>query len=429
MKKNLAIERNDVPVTQSEVPFRRLRMPGKTLHTEEARQARLAVLQESSGYDLGPVAEIGFSAEAVCHNIEALIGSVEVPVGAAGPLLMAGQHARGTIYAPFATTEGALVASASRGAAAINLCGGVKVRVVSDQMMRVPVFEYSSVEEAVLVANWIESHFEAIQAQTAAVSKHAYLKQIQPSILGRYLHVAFIFKTGDAAGQNMTTSCTWTCCQWILNQLEREQGLLPVNWLIEGNVSSDKKVSFQSLIGGRGKRVIAECRLSEPVTKRILHVTPAQLCDAYQKLSLGAAAAGMVGVNINFANAVAAIFTATGQDIACSHESSLGLMNIHLCENGAAIQATAVLPSLIVGTVGGGTGLPKQRKFLELMGCTGDNSANRLAEIIAGYCLALDLSTLSAIASGEFVFAHNKYGRNHPDYSGRRENLNQVDSR
>ena len=72
------------------------------------------------------------------------------------------------------------------------------------------------------------------------------------------------------------------------------------------------------------------------------------------------------------------------------------------------------LPALIVGTVGGGTNLPTQRECLEMIDCAGVRKSGRLAEIICGFCLALDLSTASAITSGQFASAHERLGRNRP---------------
>ena len=60
-------------------------------------------------------------AEDLQGSIENLVGAVEVPVGLAGPLLVHGRQAQGLCYLPMATTEGTLVASATRGAAAPRL--------------------------------------------------------------------------------------------------------------------------------------------------------------------------------------------------------------------------------------------------------------------------------------------------------------------
>lgn len=390
------------------------KLPGRGLYTEEARQERLAFLRAQTGAQLRQVERNSFDPNKLMSNIEAFIGSVEVPVGIAGPLLVKGQNVDELIYAPMATSEGALVASATRGATAISRGGGVNTRVLGQRMLRVPVFVLASMQDALFFAEWVECHFYEIKAQTKRFSNYAELKRVEPQVFGKAVHVHFIYETGDAAGQNMTTTCTWHACLWILEQVRQFNGLRFENFLIEANLSNDKKVTYQSFLKGRGIKVMAECMLPAEVTRQILKVTPQQLVQAYQMFVTGSVAAGMVGININIANVIAAIFTATGQDIACVHESAIGQLHLELAEDGEAVYASMVLPSLVVGTVGGGTSLAQQKECLELLGCAGPGKAQRLAEIICAFCLALDLSTLSAIASGQFASAHEKLGRNRP---------------
>ena len=193
------------------------------------------------------------------------------------------------------------------------------------------------------------------------------------------------------------------------------------NFFIESGVSGDKKVSFQSFISGRGTRVTAECLLPQAVVKEVLKVTPDELVRGYELASAFGVQSGTVGWNINVANVIAAMFTATGQDIACVHESSVALLYLRDAHEG--VYASLVLPSLVIGTVGGGTHLPRQTELLHLMECAGPDKVSRLAEIIAGFCLALDLSTLAAIAGGQFAAAHERLGRNRPVRWFTREDL------
>ena len=388
------------------------RVPDRGIYTEEARLKRLGFLRQHSDHHMGTLQDTSLNASQLTGNIENLIGGVEIPIGLAGPLLFRGDKARGAIYAPFATTEGALVASACRGARAISGCGGVTTRVVQQRMMRVPLFVLSNMRGAFLFSSWIRDHVAEIRAEVGKVSRHAQLISVEPTVLGNQVHVTFLYETGDAAGQNMTTSCTWHCCQWLMAQMRHYDDIAFEHFIIEANMSGDKKVTFQSLIQGRGTRVTAECFLTAEQLERVLKVTPEQLLRTSQGFMAGSAQVGMVGFNINVANVIAAIFTATGQDIACVHESSLALLNIQPVQDG--LYASVTLPALIVGTVGGGTALPRQRELLESMDCYGPGKVSRFAEIIAGYCLALDLSTLSAIASGQFATAHERLGRNRP---------------
>jgi NADP-dependent 3-hydroxy-3-methylglutaryl-CoA reductase len=390
------------------------KVPARGLYTEDARLERLRFLREDRPDLLKLVEQNSFDANKLMSNIEAFIGSVEIPVGVAGPLLFNGEHVDGLVYAPMATSEGALVASATRGATVISRSGGVSTRVLGQRMMRVPVYTLGNMNDALFFSEWVANHFEEIKYQTRRFSNYADLRAIEPQVFGKSLHIRFIYETGDAAGQNMTTTCTWHACLWILEEVKKFEQLRFENFMIEANLSNDKKVTYQSFLSGRGVNVMAECILPAEQTQRILKVTPKQLVDAYTTFVTGSIAAGMIGININIANVIGAIFTATGQDIACVHESSIGQFHLELTEDGESVYASMVMPSLVIGTVGGGTSLAQQKECLELMHCDGPGKSSRLAEIICGFCLALDLSTLSAIASGQFASAHEKLGRNRP---------------
>jgi NADP-dependent 3-hydroxy-3-methylglutaryl-CoA reductase len=388
------------------------KIPARGQYTEQARIERLEWMRKSTGAPLGPMQTTRLTPEKLTGNLENMIGAVEVPVGLAGPLLFRGREAKGYICAPLATTEGALVASATRGATAISRSGGVVTRVVGQRMMRVPLFVLSTLHGAFLFADWVREHVEQLREQTRLVSRHADLLSVETVLLGRMVHVYFHYQTGDAAGQNMTTVCTWKACQWLMQQMARYKEVVFESFIIDGGISGDKKVTYASFIGGRGTRVIADAHIDGTILKHVLKVSPEELYAGYNVGLAGCIHAGTIGFNINIANVIAAIFTATGQDIACVHESSIGQLHMQLVPDGLHI--SMVLPSIIIGTVGGGTHLPAQQSLLEGLGCAGAGKVGRLAEIIAGYCLALDLSTSAAIASGEFAAAHERLGRNRP---------------
>jgi NADP-dependent 3-hydroxy-3-methylglutaryl-CoA reductase len=389
------------------------KVPARGIYTEEARQERLAFMREEAGLALEEVAHTRLDPPSLVSNIEALIGSVEIPLGIAGPLLVRGQHSNGLYYAPMATSEGALVASATRGATAISRSGGVRARVLEQRMLRVPVFTLNTMENAFFFAEWVKDHQQEIREVVSRYSNYAHLRELHAQVIGHSAHIHFVYETGDAAGQNMTTTCTWQACQWIMKRMQQFEQVEFENFLIEANLSNDKKVTWQSYLKGRGIRVIAETLLTAEHCKRVLKVEPEQLMQSYHTFIAGSVAAGMVGININVANVIAAMFTATGQDIACVHESSLAQLHMELTADGD-VYATMTLPSMVIGTVGGGTNLPQQKECLAMLGCAGPGKAHKLAEIIASWCLALDLSTLSAIASDQFARAHEKLGRNRP---------------
>jgi len=387
-------------------------VPKRGVYTEQARLERLDFARRETGAPLRSLQETRLRAERLTGNIENLIGSVEVPVGLAGPLLFRGERAQGLLYAPMATTEGALVASVIRGALAITRCGGVTTRVIRRQMMRVPLFVFSDMPGAFRFGNWVRDHYREIREHALRVSRYADLVRVEPSLRGNMVALTFVYETGDAAGQNMTTSCTWHACQWMLRQLPYLDEIRLVDYFIESGLSGDKKVSFQSFMAGRGTRVIAECLLRRRVVEDVLKVTPEELAVSAERGTAFGIQAGTVGWNINVANMLAAIFTATGQDIACVHESSVAMLYVQPVEEG--LYASVVLPSLVIGTVGGGTHLPRQNELLAMIGCAGPGKASRLAEIIAGFSLALDLSTLAAITGGQFAAAHERLGRSRP---------------
>jgi NADP-dependent 3-hydroxy-3-methylglutaryl-CoA reductase len=387
-----------------------LRVPARGRYDEAARQERLAWLGARAGAALDPLAPMRLDAARLAGNVENAIGAVEVPVGVAGPLLFRGRAARGVLYAPFATTEGALVASASRGATAVTAAGGVRTRVLAQRMTRAPVFEFGGVGEAARFAEWVAAQLPALRARVREVSRHARLVAVTPVVIGRAAHVLFAYTTGDAAGQNMTTAATWHAMRWALDQLPA-LGLHPARALVEGNLSGDKKLCLAA--APRGHAVRAACVLDGATLRRWLKVDAAGLLAAHALLRAGADRAGMVGRCVNAANVVAAVFAATGQDVACVHESARAELALAPAPGGG-VRARLDLPGLVLGTVGGGTHLPAQRALLALMGCTGDGSAARLAEVVAGFALALDLSTLAALATGEFAAAHERLGRNRP---------------
>lgn len=401
---------DEAPLPGQARDYEELKVPQRTEYTSEAWQERGAWLREVFGQEFQHLLGSRIDPSSIAGNIENFIGSVEVPVGLAGPMMFHGQFAKGLIHAPMATTEGALVASANRGAQAVTVAGGVTTHVIRQRMTRAPVFVADCLESALRLQAWLLDHEAEIRHQATSVGRHANLVELRPVLIGRNLHLRFVYETGDAAGQNMTTLATWRACQWIRAQIAYLRDIRIDDFFVEANLSGDKKATRLSYHSGRGICVTAEALLP-PVALSRLRVDQDQLLRLYDSGITGSVFSGMTGMNANFANIIAAIFTSTGQDIASVHEAAVG--QFHLERWGDGVRAYLLLPNLVVGTVGGGTKLPWQRECLEMMGAYGRGKAARLAEIIAGYCLALDLSTLSAIAAGHFATAHESLGRSH----------------
>ncbi|WP_339885227.1 phosphotransferase [Polaribacter vadi] len=386
-------------------------VPGRGLVTPFSTKLRLEHLKKED-YDVSQVALSGLSHTNVQNKIESYIGSVEIPVGLVGPLLHLENDNEELVYAGVATLEGALVASMNRGAKATSLSGGIKTTFVHQKMVRCPMFIFYTLEDAVSFIDWLPSYFKNIKKEAEQHSNYAQLEEIETVIIKNVVHTRFYYTTGDASGQNMTTTCTWHAMLFIVNQFTKETAIRIKNYVIEGNGSSDKKISTKAFKKGRGIHIIVECYLKEAIIIKVLRTTSDKLLECFLPSIELAKKDGMFGYNINVANAIAAIFAATGQDLGCLHESSAGILNLTKKKDGILFELT--LPNLVIGTIGGGTSLLKQNEMLRLMNCDGNGKVQRFAKLIAAFTLSLEISTFAAIVSGEFAKAHEKLGRNRP---------------
>ncbi|MGO8958940.1 MAG: hydroxymethylglutaryl-CoA reductase [Streptosporangiaceae bacterium] len=341
-------------------------------------------------------------------NIENFVGTAQVPVGIAGPLLVHGEHADGEFYVPMATTEGTLVASYNRGMKLLHRAGGVTTTVMDDRMQRAPVFGFDSAREARTFGQWVAANFDAIKREAEATTLVGRLRDIEQFSASRYLFLRFNFTTGDAAGQNLAGKATAQACAWIRSQYPGVR-----QFCLESNLATDKKSSQINILDTRGKRVTAEATIAQDLIREIMHTTPEEMFRARQVSNLGGMMAGVNNNGNHSANAIAALFTATGQDIANVAESSAALVHTELLADGSYYYSITI-PALIVATYGGGTGLPTQRECLELLGCYGTGKVRKLAEIIAATVLCGEISLGSAVVAGEWVAAHERLGRNRP---------------
>ncbi len=380
------------------------------LSPAEAVAARRAAAEKIGGTKLENVSKFSIDVErASCRNCENMIGAAQIPLGVAGPLRVEGSYAKGEFLLPMATTEGALVASVSRGAKAVNQSGGAKVVILNDKMTRAPVFKVPSAEKAVEFIDWISNNLEEIRKEAEANSRFLKIETIKPYFVGRNVFLRFECFTGDAMGMNMVTIGVGQACEFIQEKLPWAQ-LISVT----GNMCTDKKPSALNFVEGRGKSLIAECLLKKNVIEKILKTSPEKLVDVnYRKNLLGSAQAGSYGFNSHYANMIAAMFIACGQDPAHVVGGSMGITTAEL--EGEDLYFSVTIPNLNVGSVGGGTGLGTQSECLEMVGCTnkapaGDNS-KKLAEVISACVLAGELSALSALSSGQLAKAHKTLGR------------------
>ncbi len=369
--------------------------------------ARRRWIEERTGAGLRHVGACTLPGESMQGNIENPIGAVQVPLGLAGPLKIDGEHARGEVYVPLATTEGALVRSYERGMVALTRSGGAQVRLLADENRVTPVFVLDSIAEAADFARELPARFESLRTEAESTTRHGRLLRIEPQPVGREVMVHFVYSTGDAHGMNMIVKATDKACRWLLANTRARR-----HYIFSG-LESEKRASGSLFAGGKGKKVIAGARLPARVVRAYLHTTPQEMADLWRHTVLGHLQGGTLGYNGHFANGLTALFIACGQDVANVANSAVGITCFEATPEGD-LYASVTLPALTVATVGGGTGLGTARECLEMLGCAGPGGAPRLAEIAAATLLAGELSMAGAIASGEFVDAHETYGRNRP---------------
>lgn len=373
-------------------------------YTTEAADLRRTWLSTKCGTDLPHISRYSERPENLRGHIENFIGAAQIPIGIAGPLVVNGQHAKGTYYVPMATTEGTLTYTCTEGMLLVSLAGGAATRILTDQLDISPIFSFDTLREAGQFCQWLHTHFSRIKELAESTTRHAKLIAVEPYLLDRNVVVKFSYDTGDAMGINMVTFATEKACQFITSSVKIRR------FYLQPNFSSIKKVTAHHFVRGFGKTVVAEAVIPAGLIRRSFHATPQDIVDFYHTVRLCAAHVGMVGINGHTANMLTAIYTACGQDVACVVDSHVGVTNFEVTADGA-LYISVKLPSLLVGTVGGGTGLATQHECLQLMGCAGQGKAKTFAEVVAAATLAGELAICARVANGTFARAHQKYGR------------------
>ena len=362
---------------------------------------RLDWLSEKIGFDYD--SDLSITPEDLKGIIENHIGFMKIPMAVAGPLKIDGKYAKGEYYVPICTLEGTLAISMTRGMIATHRCDGIRVSHIKQELSRAPVFTFDNLNKSADFMSWIDENFSEIKSIAESTTNYGKLLRIDQYPIQNYVILDFILDTGNAAGQNMVTLAAKNSCDYIKEKTGAE-------FFLESGFNSDKKASARNMIMGRGHSVIAETTISNSVIRSILDVDIANL-KKYQEIGpTTTRLAGTEGCHLHISNALTAIYLATGQDTACVAENSIGHYQIEPQENDVKFRLT--LPSMTIGTVGGGTRLSPQQQNLKLLGCdTGDTAARKLAEIICASALALEISLFSALASHTFTRAHMKYGR------------------
>jgi hydroxymethylglutaryl-CoA reductase (NADPH) len=386
---------------------------------QEELAPRLDGEREVFEHDLTPFAKATEAITGVALVPVAVVGPIDLELGdyaleePKGRLVERGRAQEG-LYVPLANTEGGLAISLYRGARAVGESGGFRTYVLKDRITRASAFLFADVGEAVAFARWIEEQVPKMQAWLASdpvenLSRHAKLRELETHVVGPMCHVMYAYTTGDACGMNMITRNSYALNQGFV--LERTP-VRPQRAMLEGNMGGDKKPSARYFErGGHGKTVVAEATLTEEAVRRVLKTSLDDLAELAFVGTHGAVASGMQSVAFTPATAIAALFTATGQDIGMVGTSSMAHGTAHRVDGG--LHVSMRLASLEVATVGGGTTLPYARSWLRLMGCDGPGRVYRLAQIVTAATLSLEISASAAMAtagSENFYRAHFERG-------------------
>ncbi len=334
-----------------------------------------------------------------CEN---LVGAISVPLGIAGPLRLTGDHVDGEFYIPLATTEGALVASVSRGCKAISRSGGAVAACHRVGTTRGPVFKTGSLAKSKTLYAWIRQHSDEIGDIAEKSSSHLRFKKYDIRTAGEYVFLRFYFDTQDAMGMNMVTIAT----QKAVSFIERKTGISCLS--LAGNYDADKKPSWLNFINNRGLKAWAEATLTKQTRGDVLKTSAQHMCDVWlAKCMVGSAMSGSMSFNAHFANVSAAVFAATGQDLAHVPEASMGIVTMKPVKSDG-LYVSVYLPDLMLGTIGGGTGLVTQTLARDIIGI---RHPEEFAEVIAGAVLAGEISLIASLSEGSLAASHQKLGR------------------
>jgi hydroxymethylglutaryl-CoA reductase (NADPH) len=366
---------------------------------------RLRIAASAAGRELAHVAGQRVELGEARGNVENLIGFAQVPLGIAGPLAVDTAAGRRELYVPMATNEGALVAAYSRGMGLLSRCG-VRSRVVSEGLTQCPMLLYADVEAAQRGAAMVRELCGEFERITSASSRHGRLIGLATRLIGNRLIVELTFHTGDAIGINMAA----LAADRISKLLATKSGAR-ARYLHGQDV--EKRANSRATIGGRGRSVVADATIARKELERCMRVAPEDLVAIQAAYAAGFAQLGTHNWLVQAANGLAAVMIACGQDVAYLPECSTGYLDFQVTPSGD-LYASATLPSLLVGTVGGGSQKGTAAECLALLGCLGAGHANTFAEILGATVLAGDLSLMASFCTHEFTAAHERLGRNRP---------------
>ncbi len=375
-------------------------------YEEKNIRNRVKWLKKMTNTKLKSILDFSESTTHMRGNIENLIGVAKIPIGLCGPIKINGEYAKGYFLIPLATTEGVLVTSYHKGMIVLSKSDGVSTKIIRDEIHISPVFKLYSSHKKKNFCIWIKSNFKKIKKEAESTTKHGKLLYIETNSIDNLVILRFVYNTADAMGMNMINKATLTAVEYISKNTKIK------DYFIRSNFSSDKKPCLENLKRGYGKSVLATAIVKKKYLE-LLQTTPRQIYEYYRTIEKISQKCKMIGMNGQFANGLAALFIACGQDIASVANSALGISGCNITKNDD-LQVYLYLPNLVIGTVGGGTGLSTQKECLSILECYGKNKAKKLAEIAAATLLAGELSIAASVAGGTFVRTHERLGRNRP---------------
>lgn len=385
-------------------------------HTENAQIAmdiRREYIETILDLDLSEVADTAFDPGQVhSRNCENVIGQASLPVGIVGPLKIQTDTLEASFFIPLATTEGALVASVNRGISIITKSGGSITTSKYNGITRAPLFRTSGIKSSKNLIRYVKENFQDLKGLAESTNTYLKLKDYETETNGRSVWIRFHFDTDQAMGMNMAVVATKAICDYLEKQVDDIKTIA-----ISGNLCIDKKPATINTISGRGYHVEAEVIIPKELVEKYLKCSVEQIVETNtRKIWQGSALAGSLGFNAHIANMIAAAYIALGQDPAHVVDASVSYTTME--EKSGDLYAVVKIPSMNLATVGGGTGLTTQSKYLELVlkNIDGDmpkdiNKAKLLSQILGATVLAGEISLAAAFASDSFVKAHEDLGR------------------
>lgn len=346
-----------------------------------------------------------------CENI---LGYKKIPLGVSNrPIKINNDE----FWIPICTTEGALVASMCRGIKLINNCGGIRGIVENLGITRSFTIEFPDFEKAITFYKWLKKNSEEVKKIGDRTSRFLKIREITSKhLIGNEVIIKVFAYTGDAMGMNMITKACNAIANFFVENFEGSR----IN-SISSNICTDKKWSIENYATGRGRRVSLNLEIDEKNCREILKVSIDDILRTYHSKIVIGSSLVLGGFNSQASNYIAGTFIALGQDVAHVVDSSNCIISMK--KVGEKLSISLYMPSMIVGTIGGGTHLepalsfikqfykPDSEYFITDRDLDCGVAPNYLAISVASAVFAGEISVLASIADNTLIDAHLKLNR------------------